>query len=254
MVVIDVFLFNDEFDMLEVRLRELNDHVDVFILVEAPYTFSGLQKPLYYLENKNRYSQYNIVNLTVDETKGYIRSAWDRETYCRNYAKQYIIDNFNADDLVILSDVDEVPDFRSFSLDDVKERLTAEKLMSFSMSFFYYNFSTRLPSVWGNAKFFRVAYLQFSTLQNIRMNHGDFAIDSGWHMSYFMPPEQIQNKLSSFSHQEYNNDNYNNSNFIKDCILNKVSLFSKGRIDCSWNGPYPQYYDLMPEYMKKSIW
>jgi len=39
--VYNCFLFYDEFDLLDIRLAELGDVVDTFVLVEAPYTFTG---------------------------------------------------------------------------------------------------------------------------------------------------------------------------------------------------------------------
>ena len=46
--VFDVFPINTEIDVLMVRLHELNSTVDRFVILEAPYTFSGLSKPLHF--------------------------------------------------------------------------------------------------------------------------------------------------------------------------------------------------------------
>ena len=43
--VFDLFLFNDEVELLEIRLHELRGAVDAFILVEGNATFSGQPKP-----------------------------------------------------------------------------------------------------------------------------------------------------------------------------------------------------------------
>ncbi len=55
----DVFRFFNELDLLELRLNILDAHVDYFVLVEATKTFSGLDKPLYYQENKERFAKWN---------------------------------------------------------------------------------------------------------------------------------------------------------------------------------------------------
>lgn len=44
----DAFPFDSELDILDARLHELVSVVDYFVIVEAAYTFSGVQKPLYY--------------------------------------------------------------------------------------------------------------------------------------------------------------------------------------------------------------
>lgn len=55
MRVFDSFRFYNELELLEVRLNVLNDVVDYFVLTESPVTISGNEKPLYYLENKDRF-------------------------------------------------------------------------------------------------------------------------------------------------------------------------------------------------------
>ena len=47
-VIYDTFLFFNEFELLEIRLEELKDIVDRFVLVEAPLTLSGKPKPLFF--------------------------------------------------------------------------------------------------------------------------------------------------------------------------------------------------------------
>ena len=48
-VVVDCFMFNNELDMLLVRLVELSPVVDYFVLVEANVSHSGLYKPALFL-------------------------------------------------------------------------------------------------------------------------------------------------------------------------------------------------------------
>ena len=55
MRVIDSIIFFNELDLLEMRLNILNDVVDTFVITESPFTVSGNEKPLYYLENKDRF-------------------------------------------------------------------------------------------------------------------------------------------------------------------------------------------------------
>ena len=57
-MIYDCFTFFNEFDLLEIRLNELDSVVDKFVLVEATKTFSGLDKPLYFNENKNKFNKF----------------------------------------------------------------------------------------------------------------------------------------------------------------------------------------------------
>jgi beta-1,4-mannosyl-glycoprotein beta-1,4-N-acetylglucosaminyltransferase len=65
----DCFPFFDEFELLQVRLHELADLVDQFVLVESTKTHSGEPKPLYYAESRRRFGNLadRIVHVVVFE-------------------------------------------------------------------------------------------------------------------------------------------------------------------------------------------
>lgn len=56
-MVYDCTQINNELDMLEIRLNILDPYVDFFVISEAEETFQGNPKPLYYLENKERFAK-----------------------------------------------------------------------------------------------------------------------------------------------------------------------------------------------------
>ena len=56
--VYDGFMFFNELDLLEIRLRELYDVVDTFVVVEATVTFSGHPRELVFEANRQRF-RYN---------------------------------------------------------------------------------------------------------------------------------------------------------------------------------------------------
>ena len=66
----DIFTLNNELDMLELRLNILNDYVDYFVIVEATETFTGVDKPLYYQLNKERFSEFEhkIIHFVIKDT------------------------------------------------------------------------------------------------------------------------------------------------------------------------------------------
>jgi beta-1,4-mannosyl-glycoprotein beta-1,4-N-acetylglucosaminyltransferase len=106
----DCFTFFNELDLLELRLRELDPLVHRFVLVEAPQTFTGLPKPLHFKLNRDRFQPFlaKIVYVELDEFPGDLASAWDREYFSR----RAIMRGLTAaapDDLVLISDVDEIP-------------------------------------------------------------------------------------------------------------------------------------------------
>ena len=68
-MIVDCFTFFNELDLLELRLEELHESVDYFVLVEASKTQSLLDKPLYFEENKLRYSKFldKIIHVKVED-------------------------------------------------------------------------------------------------------------------------------------------------------------------------------------------
>lgn len=56
--IYDFFLFNDEMDLLEIRLYELYNYVTLFLIVESRTTLSGRPKPLYLKDNWEKFNKY----------------------------------------------------------------------------------------------------------------------------------------------------------------------------------------------------
>lgn len=119
-MIIDAFYFLNELDTLEIRLNILDPYVDKFILVEARETFSGVPKPLYYLENKERFAKWNHkIQHYIAEPEQFIEMAkaspntgagehyWVRE-FAQKESLQNALRGLNDEDIVFISDVDEM--------------------------------------------------------------------------------------------------------------------------------------------------
>ncbi|WP_269581317.1 hypothetical protein [Roseibium sp. Sym1] len=119
MQLYDCFVFHNEFDLLEIRLREMGDHVDHFVLVEANQTQRGGPKPYYFAENRERFAPWadKIIDLQVEfpdelpPALGVYRTRrkkdWERENYQRNCIAR-ALETCAPDDLILVSDVDEI--------------------------------------------------------------------------------------------------------------------------------------------------
>ncbi len=107
--VYDCFMFNHELDILEIRLNELYDYVDHFVLVECAETHQGKPKPFYFEQNKNRFAQYNnkIIHIKVTE-RLQTDDLWLREGWQRNQILRGLYHCF-VDDIIMISDLDEIP-------------------------------------------------------------------------------------------------------------------------------------------------
>ena len=51
--------------------------------------------------------------------------------------------------------------------------------------------------------------------------------NGGWHFSYLLTPKEIQRKIKTFAHTEYNKKIYTDINTIKSKIKNKIDLFGR---------------------------
>ena len=117
-MIYDVIPFLNETELLEIRLHELQDVVDQFVIVEAPLTYKGDVKPLYYYDQRSKFSQWSdkIKHVIVKdmptapsgptETDGN-DPAWLREIHQRKAGLAAI--NPKDDDTVVLLDCDEIP-------------------------------------------------------------------------------------------------------------------------------------------------
>jgi beta-1,4-mannosyl-glycoprotein beta-1,4-N-acetylglucosaminyltransferase len=125
MARIDIFTYNGEIDLLEIRLNILNNFVDQFIIVEAPTTFSGKTKPLYFEMHKERFSSFlpKIKYFVIDDYPNDAKilsladsspnvpkngpEHWRREFYQKE-SIQKALTHLNDEDLCFIGDLDEI--------------------------------------------------------------------------------------------------------------------------------------------------
>jgi hypothetical protein len=118
MKVYDVFPMFNEVDLLELRMEILDKHVDFFVITECNKTFQGGDKPFYYLENKERYKKFHhkiIYNQFIDD-KGDQWDHWDRDVNHKNAVSKALV-NCSDDDIILTSDLDEIPNFEDNPID-----------------------------------------------------------------------------------------------------------------------------------------
>lgn len=111
MKIYDCFTFYNEFELLELRLKALWDVVDCFVLVEADKTHTNKSKPFYFWERQDEFKDFfaKIRHLPVKMTvpfKGV--GDWSIENAQRD-AIIYGLEDAESDDLIMISDVDEIP-------------------------------------------------------------------------------------------------------------------------------------------------
>lgn len=259
MKIVDCFIFYNEIDMLSYRLDVLNEHIDYFILVESTCTFAGKEKKLYYQENKHLFDKYNekIIHVILEDFP-YIfpnidyskNQQWENEHYQRTAIKSGIDKlQLNEHDILILSDVDEIPDVKI--LQKLKYNLLRlDNIYSLKQDFYYYNLNSKMMTKWDASKImpFSTYKTLNKTCQELRCLNCQQIENGGWHLSYFGDKFFIQNKIINFSHQEFNNNKYSNVDTIENKIVNQTDLFSREnekiqKISVKDNKYLPPYYE-----------
>lgn len=201
-MIYDCFLYNGEKELLEIRLHEfLNCNAAVtHILVESAYTFTGVEKPMYFDQCKEEFQDWPILSISVKDYPDEISTPFERECYQRNMIKKalkFLVPS--NDSTIIISDVDEIIDHKvldSLSLTDGFAALILDK-------FGYYLNMLESKQSWDRARIFKYSYLNDKTPDEVRNSGFPQKIENaGWHFSYLH--NKAQEKLRSFSHTELN--------------------------------------------------
>lgn len=207
-MVIDAFPFNDELDMLEMRLGQMNEVADRFCIIEVERTYRGDYKPLYYQQNKDRFAKWNH-KITCISPKLPNAGAWEFEIIQRN-ALLDTIKSFNPglDDTITFSDCDEIP-----NPEVVRSYTPSMGLRNLRQYTFWYNYN-RLMNYGGRAfsraRIGRIRDIYERGMYHFRggpqddMDPNFPSIENGgWHGTYFGSSiERIRRKVNSFSHDD----------------------------------------------------
>jgi beta-1,4-mannosyl-glycoprotein beta-1,4-N-acetylglucosaminyltransferase len=234
MKIFDCFMYYDEDLILDLRLNYLDVYVDEFVIVESAYTHSGKPRKLIFDINKfskfKKKINYIILNdfppgikeINEHDTEHqknskYILNAAKRESFQRNTISKGL-NSAAPDDLIIISDVDEIPNLEVNNIKIIKN-----KIILFKQKFFYYKFNLKLNNfAWHGSKackkknlispqwlrtvkdkiypFWRIDTLfSKNKYQDIKIiNNG------GWHFSNIKTPADIEKKMQTYlHHREY---------------------------------------------------
>lgn len=234
-MIFDGFIFFNELDMLELRLETMWENVDKFILVESKKTFTNVDKPLYYEENKQRFNKYNskIVHIVIDEFPQDCKDAWDREQFQRNAIWRGVV-KAKDDDVLIVSDLDEI--ISPYGIRRAKKLLEHNSglLINFELlNFWYYlNYVDQKVFFWSAPKAYTIKTGNKITPQEARSSKDVFTVQcAGWHFSYIGGIDKIKDKVRAFSHQEYNSDEWLNDERIEQMMKDGKDLFGRGISD-----------------------
>ena len=120
MAIYDCFQYFNEEHIADLRFNILNKFIDYFVIVESTVNHQGKQKKLQF--NIDNYKKFKdkIKYIIVDDTPENIKKPHKGgeslvEQHQRNSLMK-VLDKAEDDDLIILSDVDEIPDLTKLNL------------------------------------------------------------------------------------------------------------------------------------------
>jgi len=235
MKIFDCFTYCGEDELLQLRLQELSNKIDYFIIIESSKYHSGKGKDqLFDISKFYRYKD-KIRYFYLKEMPQHDGNNWTYENYQRNQISKGLYDAKN-EDIILVSDVDEIP-----NLDN--ELYKKSDSCIFLQNFYYYKFNIlcydglKWNNKWPGSKSIKFKY--FKNAQSVRelrvKNIPVWRIDQkikrkiinngGWHFSYLMSPEKIVKKIENFAHKEFKS--FSNIKLIKQAILEKKDIFSR---------------------------
>lgn len=238
----DGVLFYNEFECLKLRCEELKDLDVTHIVVEANRTHAGKSREPLFESRKDEFKDYNIIyhvidlpNTTPDRT-----NARDNETHQRNYIKTAIQEIAQDDDIVLISDVDEIPNIKTVEKYHADLKVTTLLMDNF---YFWINCLTDRQS-WNFPKILTWKILKNTTPDEIRCGgyHNTLA-DGGWHFGWLGGVDRVMEKFKSFSHQEEDVQKRADPEALKQKIENCTSLWGDGSYEVL---PITDYY---PKYL-----
>ena len=211
--VYDCFLYNGEIDALEIRLHELADVVHRFVVVESNTTFSGLRKTLSFDPSDPRVAPFAAkIRYMVVEDMPHTEEPRQREAWQRNAILRGVPDA-GENDLVLVSDVDEIPRAATVQemVHDRQSRIFGLQLASYRSYVDYRNVAGpesagtwTVAARWG--EFERVA--PHDLRHSVRQGQVPARVlaHAGWHFSGLM--EGAWRKLADFSRLEFKRNGF----------------------------------------------
>ena len=242
-MLIDAFLFFNEAELVELRIKYLDKMVDYFVIVEANITHQGKKKgwnfPKILESNLKEFSekiQYHQLDINpekikneeswiIDDIKG--DDAHKIDNFQRNYIKT-ACEKFSNEDILIISDIDEIPSKKklefimSCDFNKIAPVVLEQHLFHIDCNFL------RLESWRGSIVTTMKICNAYSPhqLRRARNRISHFS-DSGWSFSSFGGPKKIKEKLEAFAHKEFNSDKFKNVDHIMNCQKTGADLFHR---------------------------
>ena len=239
MAIYDCFQYFNEDHMVDLRLNILDEYVDYFVISESTKTHQGKDKSLNFnIENFKKFKHKIIYTIADFQNEKEVINHTGGESIVEQHQRNNILNGLNKasdNDLIILSDSDEIPDFKK-----IGQIKSTTKFTAFSQKMFMYklNLQNLDESGWIGSKICRKKNLpKPQKLRDLKFKQYPFwrldkrnlqIIKGGWHFSFLQNAKDIANKIQSFSHGEFNTIDNTNIKKIVQKISHGKDIFNRG--------------------------
>ena len=271
MKIYDCFSYWDEDLLVDLRLNILDKDVDYFVIVEGNKTWQNNSKNLQFDIEKFKKFKDKIIYIPVEDMPDG-DNPWIRENFQRNCITRGL-KNSGEDDLIIISDADEIP-----NLNNIKNYIKDKRYAVFKQKAFYYKLNMKnvtLPD-WYGSRICKKRYLKSPQwLRNVKnkkypiyrldilfsdkkYNNVHIVHNGGWHFTNVMSEEKIIYKLKSYLHHADFPENLLNKETFQELIKQKKIMYDHS-VDKSGdrfsNRKELSIFEnnLLPEYLQKNL-
>jgi len=256
-VIYDLFTYNGEADILEMRLNILDPYVDKFVIGEAELTFSSKAKPLYYEQQKERFKKFwpKIINAVVRnyyaDTILVTMAQYFPDLHNANYPflmayyqKEHLqvgLEGAKDTDIIYYGDCDEI-----WTPQEVQENPTKIEQLNYSM---YLNRRSTEP--WAGTVIATYEQVKRYGLSQMRLK-AQTKHQGGWHFSNMGGLDELRRKLDSYDHQEINTED--NQAKLEQRYNEGTDFLGRKHQNYTDESEWPQYLKDNREKYKHMLW
>lgn len=236
--IFDCITFFEENRHADLRFNILNNYVDYFVICEGLFDHKGKKKKINF--NINNYPKFKkkIIHIICTEFPKKL-NPWEKQAYQRDYILKKL-EIAKDNDLILFSDPDEIP-----NPEKLKNLILRKKYVIFLQNLYYYKINLQdfnLGNNWEGTRgclkknLYSINYMRQKVLKK-NLKYKFWRLDKerniqiinegGWHFSYLLTPNEIQKKIKTFAHTEYDKKRFTDLNIIKNKIKKKLDLFNR---------------------------
>ena len=288
MKIYDCFMYFDEDLLLDLRLNYLDKFVEKFVITEATYTHNGDRKKLRFdINNFKKFKDkisYIVVDRQPDNIKEILKSDNEEERgeklILNGMARDYFqrenlqkgIEAANDNDLILISDLDEIPNLNNLNFTKINNNVIIfeQKMFYYKLNLFYEDFK------WQGTKGVKFKnFISPQWLRNIKgKKYPKWRVDTwfskkkysnlfyikngGWHFTCLRTAEELEKKLLNFAHHyEYEKSGININDLRK--LIEEKRVMYDHNIDSKgykWSGKSilkKVELDQLPSYIHSNL-